>query len=527
MSFSTILFTEKGRALQSKVLAGAALNFTRIGMGSGSLGGQSQIALNNLIDQKVSLNVTQVSKSGSYAVVEGNFRNADISTGFYWRELGIFAQDPDIGEILYCYGNAGSLAEYIPPQSSEIVEKVVGLSVIVGDTANVTLLTDSTAFATKAEVKAAKDKADQAFRSASNGKEAIKTAITGIDPTVTIPTEATFAQLATAIGQIETGVDTEDATAIAEGLLENLSAYVKGLKIIGTMPNKDGHTLNARDVINLPASGKVGLQFPDIIGDYNLYAVSPDTEIEVSYGLLSDKLGIKAADIRAGAQILNRTGTFSSDATAGAGSILDGRIAYTNGNKVTGTIPIVNPDISGQLPASSVIVGASSGDGLNYLYMQHGLSGKYSNGVNWVRSYQPDLIAANILSGKNICGMVGTAIAGKRYATGQVTSGENVSWYSPEQGGPFLGRKVHVSQMNLSFVPSIVLLMATSNSWGAYTTIYFRQGFYSSSYGVYTCKSESNSGDARQPLRPASGDINEIITTNFQYGSPFTFWAWE
>ncbi len=168
MSFSTILFTDKGRALQSKVLAGVVLNFTRIGMGSGSLGGQSQITLNALIEPKVYLTVSQVEKSGNYATVKGNFRNADISTGFYWREFGIFAQDPDLGEILYCYSNASSLAEYIPPQSSEIIEKVVGLSVIVGDTANVTILTDPAAFATKAEVAAVSDKADQAFQAAGN-----------------------------------------------------------------------------------------------------------------------------------------------------------------------------------------------------------------------------------------------------------------------------------------------------------------------------------------------------------------------
>lgn len=152
MSFSTILFTEKGRALQSKALAGAALNFTRIGMGAGSLTGQSQITLNNLIDPKVFITISQIKKAGTYATVEGYFTNADVGTGFSWREIGIFAQDPNLGEILYCYGNAGSLAEYIPPQSTEIVEKVISISVIIGDAANVTIKTDPAAYATKLEL---------------------------------------------------------------------------------------------------------------------------------------------------------------------------------------------------------------------------------------------------------------------------------------------------------------------------------------------------------------------------------------
>lgn len=152
MSFATVLFTTKGRALQSKSLAGTALRFTRIGMGAGSLGGQSQVTLNAMIDPKVYINVNKVEKSSNYAIVEGNFLNSDVSTGFYWRELGIYAYDPDLGEILYCYGNAGALAEYIPPQSEEIVEKVVRLSVIVGDNANITVQTELAAFATKKEL---------------------------------------------------------------------------------------------------------------------------------------------------------------------------------------------------------------------------------------------------------------------------------------------------------------------------------------------------------------------------------------
>lgn len=43
------------------------------------------------------------------------------------------------------------------------------------------------------------------FQNVSNGKTAVGTAITGVDPTVVIPTNPTFAQLATGIGQISTG----------------------------------------------------------------------------------------------------------------------------------------------------------------------------------------------------------------------------------------------------------------------------------------------------------------------------------
>ena len=54
-------------------------------------------------------------------------------------------------------------------------------------------------------LKEAITQANAAFTSASNGKSAVSAAITGVDPKVVVPADPSFAQLATAIGQIETG----------------------------------------------------------------------------------------------------------------------------------------------------------------------------------------------------------------------------------------------------------------------------------------------------------------------------------
>lgn len=144
-AFGGLQITNKGRALQAKGQAGAQLRFTRIAIGDGTLSSQLISDLNALIGEKKSLAISKLkAQTGGKAVVGGILSNTDISVGFYFREIGVFAQDPDIGEILYCYGNAGANAEYIPAGGGpDIVEKHIDIVTIVGSAANVSANIDT------------------------------------------------------------------------------------------------------------------------------------------------------------------------------------------------------------------------------------------------------------------------------------------------------------------------------------------------------------------------------------------------
>lgn len=137
-AFPTMTLTNAGQALQTKVQAGATLTFTRIALGDGKLNGQPIAPLTALISQKATVEVDSVRVvNTTTAQAAGFFSNKDISTGFWWRETGLFAQDPDNGEILYGYTNAGDAGDYIPTVEDNRVEKYIFCSIAVANATTV------------------------------------------------------------------------------------------------------------------------------------------------------------------------------------------------------------------------------------------------------------------------------------------------------------------------------------------------------------------------------------------------------
>ena len=160
-AFGGLILTNKGRNLQAKAQTGIQLNFTRIGIGDGYLGTSSIVDLNALKHEIKSLDITKIKTlSDGKALLGTILSNQDIIEGFYFREIGVFAQDPDLGEILYCYGNSGDNAEYIPAGGGpDVVEKSIDIITIVGNAPNVTAKIDeSLIFITPEE---AQEMADQ------------------------------------------------------------------------------------------------------------------------------------------------------------------------------------------------------------------------------------------------------------------------------------------------------------------------------------------------------------------------------
>lgn len=149
MGFNNIRFTTKGRNLHAKVQAGATLNFTKISIGDGDNGGADSSTYENLLNPLHNILITKLKATANgTAIVGGVFNNSGLAA-FYFREIGLFASDPDLGEILYCYGNAGSSAEHIPEGGgSTILERQLNIVATIGNATNLTATIDSGMYAT-------------------------------------------------------------------------------------------------------------------------------------------------------------------------------------------------------------------------------------------------------------------------------------------------------------------------------------------------------------------------------------------
>lgn len=142
--------------------------------------------------------------------------------------------------------------------------------------------------------------------------------------------------------------DTSDATATAADIAEGKTAYVEGAKITGTS-TKDADTSDATAVAGDILSGKTayvdGAKVTGSITSKSAQTYTPGTTAQtIASGqylsgtqTIQGSSALTSANIKQGTSIFGVTGTFTSDATATAEDIAEGKTAYVNGSKLVGT----------------------------------------------------------------------------------------------------------------------------------------------------------------------------------------------
>lgn len=139
---SYAILTNQGLALLAKVHAGEAVTeITRVTAGDGVLTADTA-ALTDLISPRYDCAKVVVAKdaANNAIVLTAEVSTALTETGFDLRELGIWANDPDAGEILYAYANLGEYVTRIPATGGGLVKSFeISVYIAVANTQDVVL----------------------------------------------------------------------------------------------------------------------------------------------------------------------------------------------------------------------------------------------------------------------------------------------------------------------------------------------------------------------------------------------------
>lgn len=144
--------TRKGLQLITKLVASeTALTFTRVAIGTGKVpGGYDPGSMTGLNEYKMDGSIASHSASGDEASVVMQISSIGVETGFTITEAGLFATDPDEGEILYAYLDMSADPQYMYPENNAISKFIeMTLVVKIGEVQSVTAVINPGSLVTK------------------------------------------------------------------------------------------------------------------------------------------------------------------------------------------------------------------------------------------------------------------------------------------------------------------------------------------------------------------------------------------
>ena len=151
--WSNAIMTDVGNALQAKVNAGQTkLTFTKIKVGSG-VNATNPLALTDVISSKWETTNIIVKREGKVVSVDTFITNNGITEAFRMSEIGLFANDPDKGEILYAYLTDPEPDRMPAEGGAVVVSQELTIGMMFSNTGNVSLTVNMGALVNQEQLK--------------------------------------------------------------------------------------------------------------------------------------------------------------------------------------------------------------------------------------------------------------------------------------------------------------------------------------------------------------------------------------
>ena len=151
--WSNATMTDVGADLQAKVNAGKTkLTFTKIKVGSG-VNATNPLVLTDVISSKWETTNFVVKQEGKIVSVDTFITNNGITEAFRMSEIGLFAQDPDKGEVLYAYLTDPEPDRMPAEGGSVVVSQELTIGMVFSNTGNVSLTVNMGALVTHEQLE--------------------------------------------------------------------------------------------------------------------------------------------------------------------------------------------------------------------------------------------------------------------------------------------------------------------------------------------------------------------------------------
>lgn len=326
--------TKKGIRLLVKLAAsGKALSFTRVTVGTGSLpDGVSPEDMEGLNSYKMDGVLASCNASENTAAIIFQVSSINVEHDFIVTEAGLFANDPDLGEILYTYLDMSEDPQYVYSQGSSISKFLeITLNVVIGTEVNVTAVINPGSLVKRDDFDAAEARIDKLetpkFDDVGEDIPDYQTAFN------LIKSNTTISSLLTAIKSV-----LKFSGAMVESLeakkMDTAGGDISNTKIV-TMDNIAAE-------FPVPVPGDTGAGFAGkvrkFISDFNLYKTGIITLGKLVNNAQTTEAGF-ALDARMGKTLYDLYSELNSD--------LIGALAWTNPNPTATFAPqTINVDDS-------------------------------------------------------------------------------------------------------------------------------------------------------------------------------------